>query len=164
MVDQAKKPAPRSRARKPAAPKAAASAPVASPQTAAAAEAPQAKDTATIKIGHQNGVHRNHVDVQANGRHYKVPTGVETEVNEACFNALSDSHIEFETISPLPGADGPAAPETTLHPGESSLAPADATIAPVAQPTEQPHELGQGGPGTDDTTAADKQTEANAKA
>lgn len=135
----------------------------------ATAEAPKAENTATIKIAKVPGVRRDHIDVVANGRRYKIPTGQEVEVNEAAYNALKDSRYDFETISPLTGAgagEGSSASDSSTVGGTAirAIAPGEddgqGSTAPL---TEEPHELSQGGPGTDQKSPADETAEANAQ-
>jgi hypothetical protein len=100
--------------------KAAAAKTDAAPRTAAAsAETTVAKSsgpaTATIRIDKVR--HGGKVRGAVNGQRFELAVGSDVQVTEAQLNALRDSHVEFETITPLPtgsvgAAEGSAAPST----------------------------------------------------
>ncbi len=86
-------------ARKPAAPRPAAAKADAAPTTAAKA----ADGFATIKIDKDK--HGAVVRGAVNGQPFEFKTGSDIPVTEAQLGALTDSHIEFTTVSPPAGVD-----------------------------------------------------------
>jgi hypothetical protein len=159
----AKAPAKKAAAKKPAARKApaalkpAAESTTVAPGAAPVVSGPKAEATATIKL--PKGQFQYHdVDVQHNGRHYKLARGKELEVNAGVMDVLKNSDIEFDIITPLAGedADEGSSASSTLEPHETALPPADETQTPVAAPDEEAHTLtqakgGEGGKPADAT-------------
>lgn len=101
-----------------------------------AAEVAEAAPTATICVKEGNG-HRTEHQVGVNGQFVTVPVGKNCDVTAETLAALDASHIEYDTISPLPETEDAEAGAV-----EGSSAPAASTDEGKEPSTEASDDTG----------------------